>query len=91
MQIPVFADVPYFDKKDGGLTDSALLYQSELNQALQNGLSDNGWTVPQITAANLVAIAPSMGDGTIWYETDNNLLVVKINGSLEKVTTTPYP
>ena len=90
MKVPVFADVRYFDK-DGGLSDQALLYQEELNQALQNNLSDNGWVIPSLTATQLVAISTSMPDGTLWLETTNNVLVVKINGSLEKITTTAYP
>lgn len=90
MKVPVFADVKYFDT-DGGLTDQALLYQEELNQALQNNLSDNGWVIPSLTATQVVAISSSMPSGTIWLDTTNNVLVVKINGSLVKITTTPYP
>jgi hypothetical protein len=90
MQVPVFADVPYFDK-DGGLTDQALLYQEELNQVLQTNLSDNGWRVPQISAANLVLIAPSQPDGTIWYDVDNNVFVGNVNGALMKFTMAVYP
>lgn len=90
MRIPVFADVKYFDK-DGGLTDQALLYQEELNQAMQNNLSDNGWVIPSLTATQVTTIQSQMPNGTIWLETTNNVLVVKINGSLEKITTTPYP
>lgn len=90
MRVPVFADVKYFDK-DGGLTDEALLYQEELNQVMQNNLSDNGWVIPSLTATQVVAISSSMPNGTLWLDTTNNVLVVKINGSLEKITTTPYP
>lgn len=90
MKVPVFADVPYVEQ-DRTLTDQALLYEEELNQALQNNLSDNGWVIPSLTDTQVVAIEPSMPDGTIWLETTNNVLVVKINGSLEKITTTPYP
>lgn len=90
MRVPIFADVKYYDK-DGGLSDQALLYEEELNQALQNNLSDNGWVVPQITAANLVLIAPTMPNGTIWYETDNNVFVGYVNGTLMKFTMAAYP
>ena len=90
MFIPVFFDVK-FVKEDGFLTSETQIYNDQLNQALQNGLSDNGWTLPLITAANLVLIAPDMANGTMWYETDNNLFVVKVNGALRKVTTTAYP
>lgn len=46
-------------------------YNEELNESLRGGLSDNGWTVPQITAANLALVSPLMPDGTIWYVTDH--------------------
>lgn len=90
MNIPGFFNWVW-TKKNGELTDSARLYQDELSQVLQNGLSDNGWTLPQITAANLVSIEPDMPNGTIWYEADNHEVVIKINGALRKVTTTAYP
>lgn len=90
MMIPVFMEVKFVDE-DGFLTSPMQIYNDELNQALQRGLSDNGWTVPQISAANLVKIAPSMPDGTIWYESDAKEWVGKQNGSLVKFTTIPYP
>lgn len=90
MIIPVFSDVQYV-KENGFLTEAMQIYNDQLNQALQNGLSDNGWTFPQITAANLAIIAPKMPDGTGWYETDAKEIVFKINGNLRKVTTTAYP
>jgi hypothetical protein len=90
MFIPVFTHVKFVDD-DGFLSIAMQDYNDLLNQALQNGLSDSGWTSPMITAANIVAIAPSMPDGTFWYETDNKEVVFKINGALRKVTTTAYP
>jgi hypothetical protein len=90
MNIPTFIYIQFVNK-EGYLTDPMQLFMDELNQALQNGLSDNGWTLPQITAANLATISPKMPDGTMWYETDNNEFVVKISGALRKVTTAAYP
>lgn len=90
MHIPVFSDQKFI-KDDGFLTPEMQIYNDQLNQALQNGLGDNGWTVPQITAANLTKIAPSMPNGTIWYDTDNNEFVGKVNGSLMKFTMAAYP
>lgn len=90
MKFPVFSDVQFVDR-DGFLTEAMQDYNDLLYQALINGLSDNGWTFPQITAAQLTAIAGSMPDGTAWYETDNNVIVFKVNGSLRKVDTTAYP
>lgn len=90
MMIPVFSEVQYV-KPDGYLTSDMQIYHDQLNQALQNGLSDNGWTMPPITAANLAIIAPKMPDGTIWYDTDNHEYVGKVNGTLMKFTMAAYP
>lgn len=76
---------------DGFLTSEMQIYEDQLNQALQNGLSDNGWTAPPITAANLAIVAPLMPNGTFWYESDNHEVVFKINGVLRKLVTASYP
>lgn len=98
MDLPTFLDIDN--------ADSQRAYQQELNQTLAQGLSNNGWTVPQITHAQLtinVVNNPSTGaattldalmpDGTIWYVTNATppCYVGKINGSLVKFTTTVYP
>ncbi len=76
------------------------LYNDELNNVLRNNLSDNGWTLPTVTQAQLTEIGALPADqalpnGTIWYVHDDTAavheLVVKINGALRKVTTTAYP
>ena len=90
MNFPVFSVVKFVES-DGFLTPAMQDYNDLLAQALEAGLSDNGWTVPQISATDLVAIEPQMPDGTIWYEITNNVFVGKENGSLVKFTTTPYP
>lgn len=90
MNFPTFSHVQ-FVKKDGFLTEEMQDYNDLINQALINGLSDSGWTVPQITAANLAVIAPKMPSGTIWYDTDNNVFVGNVNGTLMKFTMTAYP
>lgn len=90
MIIPVFNDVKYV-KEDGSLTPEMQIYNDQLNQALQNGLSDSGWTLPQIDAVDLVEAFMFMPNGTVWYVTDTNEVVIKINGALRKVTTTAYP
>lgn len=101
MIIPTFVQVQY-TKEDGYLTDDMQLYNDELNNTLRNGLSDNGWTIPIITTANLAILEAlptfdKMPNGTIWMVRDEaplalyNELVVKINGALRKVTTSAYP
>lgn len=81
MIIPTFIDVQYTDE-EGYLTSAMQLYNDELNQALQNGLSDNGWTVPQLTTAQITQIATQMPNGTLWYDVDTNQLKGKINGAV---------
>jgi hypothetical protein len=99
MIIPTFFSVKFVDD-EGYLTSAMQLYNDELNNVLRNGLSDNGWTLPQVTQAQLTEIDAFTGvdalpNGTIWYVHDDDTMVyevvVKINGALRKVTTTAYP
>lgn len=97
MRIPTFVNVKY-TQDDGYLTSEMQLYNDELNNALQGGLSDDGWTLPQVTVAELNDINALTGDrempnGTAWVVTDASpqQLVVKLDGALRKVTTAPYP
>lgn len=98
MNIPNFINTQYV-KEDGFLTGSMNLYNDELNRSLKNGLSDDGWTIPQQTTANIERLSPlipnvnSMPDGTIWYCTDHvpPVFVGKVNGVLVQFTTTPFP
>lgn len=99
MLIPTFVNVKFVED-NGYLTSQMQMYNDELNRILQNGLSDNGWTLPVVTQAELTAIEAltgfqSMPDGTMWYVHDDDTavyeMVVKINGALRKVTTTAYP
>ena len=101
MIIPTFQSVQFVDE-EGYLTTAMQLYNDELNNVLRNGLSDNGWTLPVVTQAQLAAIMAlpadqAMPDGTMWYVDNQGLLpayhevVVKINGALRKITTTAYP
>ena len=99
MIIPTFQAVQYVEK-DGYLTSQMQMYNDELNNILRNGLSDNGWTLPTVTQAQLTEIMALLADqalpnGTIWYVHDDDTVVyevvVLINGALRKVTTTAYP
>ena len=99
MIIPSFQAVQYVDE-NGYLTTQMQMYNDELNNILRNGLSDNGWTLPTVTQAQLAQIqgftgADALPDGTVWYVHDVDTayfqVVVKINGSLRKLTTTAYP
>lgn len=99
MIIPTFQSTQYVDE-NGYLTSQMQMYNDELNNILRNGLSDNGWTLPTVTQAELTSIQAITGvdalpNGTIWYVHDNGTavyeVVVKINGALRKITTTAYP
>ena len=99
MIIPTFQSTQYVDDK-GYLTSQMQMYNDELNNILRNGLSDNGWTLPTVTQAQLAQIVAITGvdalpNGTIWYVHDTSTsvyeVVVLINGALMKLTTTAYP
>jgi hypothetical protein len=93
-------DIPSYVELD----DQDIFFE-ELVQTLQQGLSNNGWTVPQLTNAQLTvdpAIAPDgtvttlanlMPDGTLWYVTDHvpAVYVGKIAGNLVQFVTAAYP
>lgn len=65
----------------------------EIFQSMLLALSNDGWTVPQVTNAQLLAIEPSMPNGTLWYVTDAvpPTPVMKLNGALFKLSSTAYP
>lgn len=99
MILPTFQAVQFVDQ-NGYLTSAMQMYNDELNNILRNGLSDNGWTLPTVTQAQLAKIQTFTGtetlpDGTIWYVHDDMTsyyeVVVKINNSLRKILTAVYP
>lgn len=93
MNIPSFFRYVW-TTKDGRLTEDAALYHDDLNQTLQAGLSDDGWTLPQITFANIQSIADEMPIGTLWWDTDNSRIVVKQSSDptvLHSIDTTLIP
>lgn len=83
--------------------DEEEYYQEELNQTLQENLSNNGYVLPTITDANLridevfepngsiTTLDNLMPDGTMWYISDAQVVVVKVSGSLRQIDTSAYP
>lgn len=74
MIIPTFFRIQCVDEQ-GYLTSVMQLYNDELNNVLRNGLSDNGWTLPVVTQAELARImalpaSQQMPNGTIWAVQD---------------------
>lgn len=66
-------------------------YNEQLSKALQNGLSNNGWTSPNQTTANIVTLSNTMPSGTFWTNTDTNQIVFKMpDNNLYSVDMTPF-
>lgn len=74
MNLPPYVNMTEYDE---------IVYQQDMNQTLRDGLSNNGWTVPQVSddelrvdlvqnPANgeLTTLAQLMPDGTIWCVVD---------------------
>ena len=81
MNIPIYVNNP--DNTSTGDEN----YNADLNQTLLDGLSDNGWTVPNLSAADIATIEPSMPNGTIWFNTNLAKLQVKTaSGVIETIT-----
>ena len=91
MIIPTFQAAKFVDE-EGYLTSQMRAYNDELNNVLRNGLSDNGWTLPAVTQAQLTALNAAglppdqqIPNGTIWYVADPainptyNEIVVKLD------------
>lgn len=93
-------DLPTYIKNDDQEN-----YHEELNQTLQQGVSNNGFTIPQVTNAQLTidpfilpdgtitTLALGMPDGTVWYITNGAPadFVVKRSGVLRRLVTAAYP
>ena len=100
MIIPSFQNVQFVDD-DGYLTSQMQMYNDELNNVLRNGLSDNGWTLPTVTQAELASILALPSDqqlpnGTIWYVANPeinptyNEIVVKLDDGTGTGTSALY-
>jgi len=90
MNLQAFISVKFVEE-NGYLTNEMQLFIDNLIQTLMGGLSNDGWTLPQLTAAEIATIQIEMPDGTMWYDLDSHEIVCKVNGALRKITTTAYP
>lgn len=88
--------VPIFDLDLGRLFEQWLTVlvntiNEDLDRIQENLRAFN--QAPQLTSAEIIALAPDVPDGTFWYATDGvpPNVVIKINGVLVKLTTTPFP
>ena len=100
MIIPTFFRIQCVDD-EGYLTSVMQLYNDELNNVLRNGLSDNGWTLPVVTQAQLADIIAlpadqQMPNGTIWAVANPainptyNEIVVKLDDGTSTGTSALY-
>ena len=74
-----------------GSNEDNQYYNEDLNSTLREGLSNNGWTVPSISAADIALIQGQMPNGTLWYDNTNHVGVLKVNGTLFKFDLSAYP
>ena len=75
-----------------GTNDDIQRYFALLVQAMQLALSDNGWTIPNLTAAQVALVIsstflPVMPIGTIWL----NKSLAAPNGKLQFITVQAIP
>jgi len=82
MNVPIYYNFRFVDE-NGYLTQEAQFFMSTLNQAMLGALTDNGWTVPQHTTAEITVLAASDFTplGTIWFNTTLAKLQVKTAAS----------
>lgn len=91
MSIPALA--PFFDmyfvEENGRLTPDAYLYNDQMFQTLNVliNMFNDGIQFPNKTTAEIVAIEPSSGLGTVWFNTTLAKLQVKTaTGVIETIT-----
>lgn len=67
--------------------EKSTLYNDQLNQALQDSISDNGFVMPSQPTSSIVNLSGMMPNGTIWYDQDTNELKANVNGSIVVIQT----
>jgi hypothetical protein len=88
MNIPTFINVQFTDK-DGNLTPAMQYYNDQLNQALLNGVGQNGFTISQLTTAQISTLGgdAAIPVGATFFDTDAAKLKVKTAaGVVETIT-----
>jgi hypothetical protein len=84
MKIPTYANSKFVDD-DGYLTPGWMFTLNQLFDTLQNNASDNsGLVVPKFKTAQIAQLV-SAPDGTLVYNKDLNILMVKKNGTFVEV------
>ncbi len=83
MTIPTFTQHKATDR-EGAYTRDAQEYNDQLNQYLQENVSEDGFVMPNRTTVDINQIADptnpnTLSNGTVWYDTNTNELKVKVN------------
>lgn len=84
--IPAFENIKIVDE-NGYLTSGWRAILQDLLQVLQYKISDDGFVIPSRTAAELAQFDGSP-NGTMVYDSTNDLAKIKIAGTFETITTT---
>lgn len=86
MNIPVFFN-SRFVNENGFLTNEIQMFIDQLMQSLQSGISNNGFTFPQVDTATITLLEPRMPNGTAWFNTDLALPQMKTAPGVVKTFT----
>lgn len=102
--LPAFYDMKYVDS-DGNLTQNSKLYNDQTFQVLndilicinkitttitKNGdVTINGIVPPSFSTAEILALATTAKDGTIWYDKTIGKLKFKNSSGVQTITSAP--
>lgn len=84
MNIQSVLDVPIADK-EGRLTPPWRDFLSQFFIQMQQNFSNEGYKLPQQTAANILLLNTAKSIGNLLYDSDNNQFKVNINGTYKVV------
>lgn len=85
MNVPNYQNTQAVDK-NGYFSSPWQMILNQLLTQMQNALSDEGFVVPSQSASEIAKLTNSP-NGTLIYDSTNNLLKVKIGGTFRTVTT----
>lgn len=85
MNVPNYQNTQAVDK-NGYFSSPWQMLLNQLLTQMQIALSDEGFVVPSQPASEITKLTNS-SNGTLIYDSTNNLLKVNINGTFKTVTT----
>ena len=94
MIIPQFEYEPLVDITTGNLSPEWQLWFTQLITQMTQNVGTQGFVIPQLDAADIAAIktaglatAGAVANGTLIYDSDNNLLKIWIVNDFKTITT----